>query len=303
MIYTVTLNPSIDYIVRIEKVDVGNVNRMESDDKYIGGKGINVSRILSTLSIDNVALGFVGGFTGDFIEKGLNDSGIKTDFIRVDGDTRINIKLKADSETEINAKGPIISEENIKEMEMKLANISSDDIVVFAGSAPTNIGNIIYDRLISVVKESGAEIVCDFEGDNLLRSLKSKPLLVKPNIYELEKMFDVKINTVKEVESYAKQILRMGAKNVIISMGKDGAFFVNREVSFVSRNVTGVAKNSVGAGDSMVAGFVAGYIYDNNFLEAFKLGVACGSATAFSDDLASIDEIKKIYNMVEVMNL
>lgn len=303
MIYTVTLNPSIDYIVRLNEINYFSVNRMDSDDKYIGGKGINVSRVLKTLGKNSIAIGFVGGFTGDFIESGLNKFGIKTDFVKVDGDTRINIKIKSSKETEINAKGPYISEKNINELEGKINKITNNDIVVFSGSAPFNLGNSIYERIIPLAKNIGAEIVCDFEGDNLLNSLDKEPLLVKPNIYELEKMFDTRIENIEDIKLYGKKLLEMGAKNVIISMGKDGAIFMNNRMALISENVKGTAKNSVGAGDSMVAGFIYGYDSGYSTVDSFKLGIACGSATAFSDDLATVEKIKKIYNITEVVGL
>ena len=186
MIYTVTLNPSIDFIVRIDKVEIGEVNRMESDDKFAGGKGINVSRILQRLGVDNTATGFIGGFTGRFVTDGLDAEGIKTKFVAVDQDTRINVKIKADQETEINGAGPVINEYQLAELEAVLSSVSADDVVVFAGSAPSNLGNKVYNKLIPLVRETGAQVVCDFEGQTLLASLAYQPLLVKPNNHELE---------------------------------------------------------------------------------------------------------------------
>ena len=192
MIYTVTLNPSIDFIVRINKVEIGEVNRMESDDKFAGGKGINVSRILQRLGVDNTATGFIGGFTGRFVTDGLDAEGIKTKFVAVDQDTRINVKIKADQETEINGAGPVINEYQLAELEAVLSSVSADDVVVFAGSAPSNLGNKVYNKLIPLVRETGAQVVCDFEGQTLLDSLAYQPLLVKPNNHELEAIFNVK---------------------------------------------------------------------------------------------------------------
>ena len=180
MIYTVTLNPSIDFIVRIDKVEIGEVNRMESDDKFAGGKGINVSRILQRLGVDNTATGFIGGFTGRFVTDGLDAEGIKTKFVAVDQDTRINVKIKADQETEINGAGPVINEYQLAELEAVLSSVSADDVVVFAGSAPSNLGNKVYNKMIPLVRETGAQVVCDFEGQTLLDSLAYQPLLVKP---------------------------------------------------------------------------------------------------------------------------
>ena len=191
MIYTVTLNPSIDYIVRLENLELGSVNRMDSDDKYAGGKGINVSRILKRLDIDNTATGFIGGFTGRFIEESLVEEGITTDFVQVEEDTRINVKVKAGLETEINGPGPRISQEKLAELEGILSNLTDQDTVVFAGSAPSSLGNQIYRRLIPLARQAGAQVVCDFEGQTLLDSLDYQPLLVKPNNHELADIFGV----------------------------------------------------------------------------------------------------------------
>lgn len=300
MIYTVTLNPSIDFIVRIDTVKIGSVNRMDSDDKFVGGKGINVSRILQRLGQDNTATGFIGGFTGRFVEEGLLAEGIKTDFVHVDQDTRINVKIKADEETEINGTGPLISDEQVKALEAVLSQLSSEDTVVFAGSAPANLGNQIYKRLIPLVRQTGAQIVCDFEGQTLLDALAYQPLLVKPNNHELEAIFDVELKGLDDVERYAREILAKGAQNVIISMAGDGALLVTPEAAYFAKPIKGQVKNSVGAGDSMVAGFTGEFVKTADPVEALKWGVACGTATAFSDDLASIDFIKETYKKVEV---
>ncbi|WP_161980886.1 1-phosphofructokinase [Streptococcus sp. S784/96/1] len=300
MIYTVTLNPSIDFIVRLDSVEVGAVNRMESDDKYAGGKGINVSRILQKLGYDNTATGFIGGFTGRFVTDGLVAEGIKAQFVEVDQDTRINVKIKADHETEINGTGPVITEEQLAELEKTLSQVTPDDVVVFAGSAPANLGNQVYNRLIPLVKNAGAEVVCDFEGQTLLDSLAYEPLLVKPNNHELEAIFGVELNGIDDIETYARHILAKGAKNVIVSMAGAGALLVTPEAAYFAKPIKGQVKNSVGAGDSMVAGFTGEFVATGNPLEAFKWGVACGTATAFSDDLASIDFIKETFEKVEV---
>ncbi|MGT2948032.1 1-phosphofructokinase [Streptococcus devriesei] len=300
MIYTVTLNPSIDFIVRIDTVEIGSVNRMDSDDKFVGGKGINVSRILQRLGQDNTATGFIGGFTGRFVEEGLIAEGIKTDFVHVDQDTRINVKIKADEETEINGTGPVISEEQVEALEAVLSRLSAEDTVVFAGSAPTNLGNQIYKRLIPLVRQTGAQIVCDFEGQTLLDALAYQPLLVKPNNHELEAIFNVSLQGLDDIEKYAREILAKGAQNVIISMAGDGALLVTPDAAYFAKPIKGQIKNSVGAGDSMVAGFTGEFVKTADPVEALKWGVACGTATAFSDDLASIELIKETYKKVEV---
>lgn len=300
MIYTVTLNPSIDFIVRLDSLELGAVNRMASDDKYVGGKGINVSRILKRLGQDSTATGFVGGFTGRFIEEGLTAEGITHRFVQVDQDTRINVKVKADLETEINGAGPVISSGQMAELESLLANLTADDVVVFAGSAPASLGNGVYKTLIPLVRERGAQVVCDFEGQTLLDSLTYQPLLVKPNNHELESIFGVELKGIDDVERYAREILAKGAQNVIVSMAGDGALLVTQEAAYFAKPIKGQVKNSVGAGDSMVAGFTGSLVETNDPIEALKWGVACGTATAFSDDLADANFINHIYNQVEV---
>lgn len=300
MIYTVTLNPSIDYIVRLDAVEVGQVNRMDSDDKYAGGKGINVSRVLKRLAIANTATGFIGGFTGRFITDELEKEGISTAFVPVSQDTRINVKIKADQETEINSAGPVISNQELDALKEQLAHLTSEDVVVFAGSAPSNLGNQVYKELLPIAKASGAAIVCDFEGETLLESLAYQPLLVKPNNHELEAIFDVTLESLDDIEAYARKILEKGAQNALISMAGDGALLVTEDAAYFAKPIKGQVKNSVGAGDSMVAGFTGEFVKSGNALEALKWGVACGTATTFSDDLASIDFIKETYQKVEV---
>lgn len=303
MIYTVTLNPSIDFIVRLDHLELGSVNRMTSDDKFAGGKGINVSRILQRLDVDNTATGFIGGFTGCFVENGLIAEGIKTNFVQVSEDTRINVKIKAGEETEINGAGPKISDEKLEELKAILAGLSSEDTVVFAGSAPSSLGNQVYNTLIPIAKKAGAEVVCDFEGQTLLDSLNYQPLLVKPNNHELADIFGVELNGLEDIEKYAREILAKGAKNVIISMAGDGALLVTPEAAYFAKPIKGTVKNSVGAGDSMVAGFTGEYVKSGDPIEALKWGVACGTATTFSDDLATAEFTKETYQKVEVEKL
>lgn len=300
MIYTLTLNPSIDFIVRLDHLELGSVNRMTSDDKFAGGKGINVSRILQRLDVDNTATGFIGGFTGRFVEDGLTAEGIKTNFVQVSEDTRINVKIKAGEETEINGAGPKISDEKLEELKAILAGLSSEDTVVFAGSAPSSLGNQVYNTLIPIAKKAGAEVVCDFEGQTLLDALNYQPLLVKPNNHELADIFGVELNGLADIEKYAREILAKGAKNVIISMAGDGALLVTPEAAYFAKPIKGIVKNSVGAGDSMVAGFTGEYVKSGDPIEALKWGVACGTATTFSDDLATAEFIKETYQKVEV---
>ena len=300
MIYTVTLNPSIDYIVRLGKVNVGSVNRMESDDKFAGGKGINVSRVLKRLGIDNTATGFIGGFTGKFITDTLENEAIATKFVQVSEDTRINVKIKADAETEINGTGPTVSPEQLIALKDILLGLSEKDTVVFAGSSNKNLGNVVYKELISLTRQTGAQVVCDFEGQTLIDSLEFQPLLVKPNNHELGDIFGVKLENLDEIEKYAREILAKGAQHVIISMAGDGALLVTKDGAYFAKPIKGIVKNSVGAGDSMVAGFTGEFVRSGNAVEAFKWGVACGTATTFSDDLAVAAFINETYEKVEV---
>ncbi|MBP2623163.1 1-phosphofructokinase [Streptococcus oricebi] len=303
MIYTVTLNPSIDYIVRLDEVKVGSVNRMDSDDKFAGGKGINVSRVLKRLDIDSKATGFIGGFTGKFITDILASEGIAGDFVQVAEDTRINVKIKADAETEINGAGPTISPAELDGLKKILAALTAADTVVFAGSSPKNLGNAIYKELIELTRQTGAQVVCDFEGQTLIDSLAFEPVLVKPNNHELGDIFGVTLTELPDIEKYARQLLEQGAQQVIISMAGDGALLVTKEASYFAQPIKGQVKNSVGAGDSMVAGFTGKLVQTGDVLEAFKWGVACGTATTFSDDLATAAYIKEIYEKVEVEKL
>lgn len=300
MIYTVTLNPSIDYIVRLDQVEVGSVNRMDSDDKFAGGKGINVSRVLKRLDIENTATGFIGGFTGKFITDTLEDEAIATRFVQVSEDTRINVKIKADQETEINGTGPSVNKEQLDELKAILSGLTAADTVVFAGSSNKNLGNVIYKELIGITRKTGAQVVCDFEGQTLIDSLEFQPLLVKPNNHELGDIFGVELTSLDEIEKYAREILAKGAQNVIISMAGDGALLVTQDGAYFAKPIKGTVKNSVGAGDSMVAGFTGEFVRSGDAVEAFKWGVACGTATTFSDDLATADFIKETYQKVEV---
>ena len=300
MIYTVTLNPSIDYIVRLDQVQVGSVNRMDSDDKFAGGKGINVSRVLKRLGIPNTATGFIGGFTGKFITDTLAEEEIETRFVQVAEDTRINVKIKADQETEINGTGPTVEPAQLEELKAILSSLTADDTVVFAGSSAKNLGNVIYKDLIALTRKTGAQVVCDFEGQTLIDSLDYQPLLVKPNNHELGAIFGVKLDSLDEIEKYARELLAKGAQNVIISMAGDGALLVTSEGAYFAKPIKGTVKNSVGAGDSMVAGFTGEFVKSKDAVEGFKWGVACGTATTFSDDLATAEFIKETYEKVEV---
>lgn len=298
MIYTVTLNPSIDYVINLGHLNIGHVNRVDSEHVYPGGKGINVSRILKELGHENVATGFISGFTGDFIEGSLRDLNVLSDFIKLDnGFTRINVKLKSDEETEVNGQGPDISEEKLQLLFDKLSKLTSQDVLILAGSIPSTLNEDLYERIMAHVKSANVKVVVDATKNLLLNVLKYNPFLIKPNNIELEEIFGVKLETIEDISTYAKKLQEMGARNVLISMGKDGALLITENQEVYTSNVPkGKVVNSVGAGDSMVAGFVSGYIDNNSYEAALKLGAASGSATAFSSDLATreyIDELAK----------
>lgn len=302
MIYTVTLSPSIDYVVKLNHLNTGNVNRVSSENIYPGGKGINVSRVLKTLGHDSIATGFISGFTGDFIENSLKQLDVKSDFIKLnEGFTRINVKIKSDEETEINGQGPHISEEELNELFSKLSKLNEDDILVLAGSIPSTLKEDLYERIMEKLKDSNAKVVVDAAKNLLLNVLKYNPFLIKPNNHELEDMFNVKLQSIDDIVIYARKLKDMGARNVLVSMGKDGALLLteNNEV-YVSNTPKGTVINSVGAGDSMVAGFICGYTIYNSYKEALKLGAASGSATAFSSDLATKEFIDNLIKEINV---
>lgn len=302
MIYTVTLNPSIDYVIKLEHLNTGHVNRVNSENIYPGGKGINVSRILKTLGNDNVATGFVSNFTGDFIKKSLYEQNIKSDFIQLDnGFTRINVKIKSDEETEINGGGPHISDEKLEELFYKLSKLKEDDILILAGSIPSTLSEDLYEKIMSRVRENKVKVVVDATKSLLLNVLKYNPFLIKPNNHELEEIFNVKLESQNDIITYAKKLQEMGGRNILVSMGKDGAILLseNKEV-YVSNVAKGEVINSVGAGDSMVAGFISGYLKTYSYEEALRLGAASGSATAFSSDLASKDFIDELIKEINI---
>ncbi|MCI1859046.1 MAG: 1-phosphofructokinase [Sporolactobacillus sp.] len=302
MIYTVTLNPSVDYIVRLRRFAVGSVNRADSDDKFPGGKGINVSRMLQHIRLDSVALGFLGGFTGRFIADRLKNEGIRTRFTSIARDTRINIKLKDGGETEINGAGPMISQQELQAFRAEFNALQAGDIVVLSGSAPASLGNRFYETLVSIIKSKNADFVIDIEGDTLIRTLAHRPLLIKPNNRELGAIYGRILQTKEQILPYGKKLLRAGAQHVIVSMAGNGALLFTTEAVYFAPPIRGTVKNSVGAGDSMIAGFVGKYHETRDPVQAFRWGVACGTATAFSDDLASGAFILDTLRRVEIVN-
>lgn len=287
MIYTVTLNPSIDYIVHVDDFQVNQLNRMTKDLKLPGGKGLNVSRILKRLEVPSTAVGFLGGFTGDFINGWLKAEQIKAEFTPIQEDTRINIKLKSTTETEINGLGPTIQPDEIEGLKKVLSTVNQKDIVVFSGSKPANLPEGFYNELIALVTQKGAEFIIDTTGKDLLKALEQKPLLVKPNNHELAELYQTTFNSIEDILPYGKKLLEDGAQHVIISMAGDGALLFTQNGVYQSNVLKRPVKNSVGAGDSMIAGFIGNYAQTKDPVTAFQWGVACGSATAFSDDLAA----------------
>lgn len=296
MIYTITFNPALDYIVKMDEFNLGHVNRSNNEFIYAGGKGINVSIVLNNLEVKSKALGFIAGFTGDEIERRVKEFGCDTDFIKLkDGMSRINVKIKADVESEINGGGPDISAEALEALYGKLDTLISGDILVLAGSVPKTMPTDIYEKIMERLQNRNIKFIVDTTGESLLKVLKYNPFLIKPNHHELGELFGVKLNSKEEVIEYAKKLKDMGAQNVIISMAGDGAVLIDSNGDVITSNVPkGVVKNSVGAGDSMVAGFIAGYLNSEKVEDGFKLGVATGSASAFSEGLATKEYVYQL---------
>lgn len=295
MVYTVTFNPAIDYVIHMGEVRLGATNRSEGEEMYFGGKGINVSIVLRELGIDSKALGFTAGFTGEAIEKGLTDMGIDTDFVRLEkGNSRINVKIKSKEETELNGQGPDIGDKAIAALFEKLDRLVDGDSLILAGSIPASLPSDIYERILERLSGKNIKVVVDATKDLLLNVLKYKPFLIKPNNHELGEMFGMELKTDEDIEKYARRLQDMGAVNVLISMAGDGAMLIDE---FGKTHRCGVCKgtvrNSVGAGDSMVAGFLAGSL-NGDYEYALKLGTAAGGATAFSDGLATNDKISEL---------
>ena len=306
MIYTVTLNPSIDYVVNMEQLVEGMVNRVSTEHFYAGGKGINVSQILNQHGISNRALGFISGFTGNFIEGSLKEKGIDTDFIRLsEGYSRINMKIKTTTdETEINGMGPHIPKTEIDKLYRQLDLLTADDTLVLAGSIPATLPDDFYEKVMEHVRDRGVKVVVDATKNLLLNVLTYRPFLIKPNHHEIAEMFGVTISTTEDLLQYGNRLKDMGARNVLISMGGDGAILLAENGEVYRSNVPkGVVKNSVGAGDSMVAGFIAGYEKTQCYEQALRLGAASGSATAFSSDVATAEGILALVKEIVVQKL
>ena len=294
MIYTVTFNPAIDYVVRLDTpLEVGEVNRAKGEDCVLGGKGINVSGVLAELGCRNTALGFVAGETGAWLERGLAAQGITTDFIHLEqGMTRINVKIKAGQETELNGAGPDIPESAMEQLEAQLDKLAEGDILILAGSIPSSLPQTTYERLLARLEGHGVHTVVDATRDLLVNVLQYHPFLIKPNNHELGEIFGKVLESEADIVEYAKKLQEMGAVNVLVSMAGDGAILVTEDGTVSSKKPPkGTVVNSVGAGDSMVAGFLAGWLNTGDYEKALELGTAAGSATAFVSWLATREEI------------
>ena len=300
MIYTVTFSPAIDYVVDLTKFEIGEINRTQQEQAFPGGKGINVSLVLANLGKSSVATGFLGGFTGDFIKQELAKRHISSGFIEVNGTTRINVKIRAGKETAINGQGPHITEEEIEKLISQLEKLNKDDLLVISGTVPKSLPDNIYEMILERIKDNGVTVIVDATKEILLNTLKYHPLLVKPNKEELEEMFNVTINNDQELIDNASKLLKLGARNVIVSLGGDGALLVGEELEPTLRKAPqGKVVNTVGAGDSLVAGFIAEYQDSKNIAKAFKQGIATGSASAFSEYLATKEEVEALLKQMD----
>ena len=301
MIYTVTFNPAIDYVVRLDApLEVGAVNRAQGEDCVLGGKGINVSGVLAQLGCESVALGFVAGETGAWLERGLAAQGLKTDFVHLEnGMTRINVKIKAGQETELNGAGPDIPESAMQALEEKLDRLQKGDILILAGSIPASLAQTTYERILARLEGRDIRAVVDATRDLLVNVLRYKPFLIKPNNHELSEIAGVKLTNDNEIVTAARMMQAKGARNVLVSMAGDGALLLDEQGQVHRIGCPkGKVVNSVGAGDSMVAGFVAGYLQSGSYEQALRLGTACGSATAFSLGLATKEKIEELFGQI-----
>ena len=300
MIYTVTFNPALDYILELDKLEIGKIQKSKTELILPGGKGINVSTVLTNLEIDNIALGYKAGFVGAELERLLRNMKVKTDFIDLEeGNSRINVKISGEEETAINTNGPKISESKILELLEKLKNLTENDFLVLSGSIPSSIKDDIYEKICGIVREQNVRIVVDATKNLLVQALKYNPFLIKPNNEELGEIFGVEIHTKEDAYVYGKKLKEMGAQNVLVSMGKIGAVLIDEvgKEHFL-KSPEGKRVNTVGSGDSMVAGFIAGFLKYNNYEDALKMGVSAGSASALSKYLATKEEVYNLFNNI-----
>lgn len=300
MIYTVTFNPALDYILELDKLEIGKIQKSKTELILPGGKGINVSTVLTNLEVENIALGYKAGFVGAEIERLLRNMNVKTDFIDLgEGNSRINVKISGEEETAINTNGPKISENKILELLEKLKTLNENDYLVLSGSIPNSIKDDIYEKICSIVKKQNVKIVVDATKNLLVQALKYNPFLIKPNNEELGEIFGAEIHTKEDAYVYGKKLKEMGAKNVLVSMGKTGAALIDESgQEYFLKSPEGKRVNTVGSGDSMVAGFIAGFLKYNNYNDALKMGVSAGSASALSKYLATKEEVYNLFNNI-----
>ncbi|RSL32902.1 1-phosphofructokinase [Salibacterium salarium] len=304
MIYTVTLNPALDYVIEAPDFQTGTINRSKEDLKYPGGKGINVSRVLDRLGVTSKALGFAGGFTGDYIKQVLNEENITTDFVDVNGDTRINVKIRGEEETEINGTSPAISQENINHLLTKLEKLEENDQLVLAGSLPSMLPDDLYQTLMSGLKEKKVNVYLDTSGKPLKAALEAKPYFVKPNHNELGDLYHTTITSVEEAIRYGEKMMQdYEINHAVISMAGEGAIYLNEKGAYQAIPPKRPAVNSVGAGDSLVAGFVAKHLSSDNPEDVLTYAVATGSATAFSETFCTREEVEDVYSQVQTKTL
>ncbi len=296
MIYTLTLNPAVDYYVTLDDFTIGKVNRTKSEKISFGGKGINVSLVLKELGVKSIAMGFVGGFTGEAIENHLIQNDVDCDFVKIAVNTRINVKL---NDTDINATGPDVSQDELERLYKKLDNLCDEDTLILSGSVPKSLPQNIYSTIIERLQNKSINFVVDAEKNLLLETLKYKPFLIKPNHHELGDIFGVAINNFEDAVFYAKTLKQKGAKNVMVSLGEKGAVLLDENgKTYIQEAPKGQVISTVGAGDSAVAAFLAEYLNSNDYKNSLKLAVAAGSATAFSNGLATRDKIAKIHESI-----
>ncbi|MCD9218420.1 1-phosphofructokinase [Lactobacillus delbrueckii subsp. lactis] len=300
MIYTVTVNPALDYVLQLPEVKDGETNRSSDTQFLAGGKGINVSQILNQLGVDNTAWGFVGGFTGEELIRQLNVKKISSDFVRISDDTRVNVKIHAQEETEINAAGPDITDLEVAAFKSRLDDLEAGDVVVLSGSLAPSLPTDFYESLLPLIREKGAEFVVDTTGEALLRTLKFNPLVIKPNHHELADLFDTSFSSTADMLEAAKKLQKLGAQNVMISMAGEGAYLVTADHVYHANAATGTAVNSVGAGDSMIAGFVGTWFEKHDAAEGLRVGSACGGATAFTEDIAVKSQIDAVLPQIKI---
>lgn len=283
MIYTLTMNPSLDYYMWVENLEIGKTNRSNKEIILLGGKGLNVSKTLYELGIDSTAICVVAGFVGEEIEKCLKNEGYKSCIIKAQGNSRINVKLKSDVESEINASGPLLNEDNLNDILKVFWNLNKDDIVVLSGSLHKNVPVDFYKKIVDIAREKGAKTVLDTSGAPLKEAIGVGVFLVKPNLSELEGLFNVSIKSLAEVETYARKVCKLGAKNVLVSLGKDGCLFVNDSECIYKEALKGKVINTVGAGDAMVAGMIAGIADGRDWSETLELALQCAGRVCASD--------------------